>query len=100
MNKVRAKFKVQSITKSLFLKDEEGSTIKLNPVYGDSPENKEFYKWTPGGSIELGTINAKAAESFKLGSEYYVDFTPAENISENQLMLNLTDSGGKCGCRE
>lgn len=74
---VRAKFVVNSITRTLFGK-EEGQVIKLSPVYSDSPENKEFYKWTPAGSCELGTVNPEAAKQFELGKSYYLDFSPAE----------------------
>jgi hypothetical protein len=70
---VRAKFKVQSVTET------EGGlkSVKLHPVTSGSPENAEFFKWTPCGSIDLGTINPEAAEQFKPGTEFYVDFTPA-----------------------
>jgi hypothetical protein len=73
MSTVRAKFRVQSITES------EGGvkTAKLFPVTSGSAENAEFYKWTPGGSIDLGTLNPKAAEQFVPGREFYVDFTAA-----------------------
>lgn len=70
---VRAKFKVQSVT------EVEGGfkSVKLFPVTSGSPENAEFFKWTPSGSIDMGTINEAAAEQFKPGQEFYVDFTPA-----------------------
>ncbi len=72
---VRAKFKVTHISP----RSEEGSvsSITLAPVYGDSPENKDFFKWTPSGAITLGTINPTAAAAFELDKEYYVDFTRA-----------------------
>jgi hypothetical protein len=54
------------------------STIKLMPVTSGSEENKTFYKWTPGGSIELSTVNPEAAAGFEVGKEYYVDFTLAQ----------------------
>ena len=71
---VRAKFKVQSITVS------EGGlkTARLLPVTSGSPENAEFYKWTPNGLIELSTINERVATQFVPGAQFYVDFTPAE----------------------
>lgn len=70
---VRAKFKVLSVTES------EGNlkSARLQPVTSGSPENAEFYKWTPGGQIELSTMNPAAAEQFVPGKEFYVDFTPA-----------------------
>lgn len=73
---VRAKFKVLSIKKTQFT-DGIGSVIELSPVISGSDENKEFYKWTPSGKIELGTINESSAEQFEIGAEFYVDFSPA-----------------------
>lgn len=57
---------------------EIGTTVNLSPVIIGSEENKDFYKWTPSGRIELGTLNPKAAEQFEIGKEYYVEFTPAD----------------------
>lgn len=70
---VRAKFKVQSIT------EVEGGlkTASLTAVSSGSPENAEFFKWTPSARIELSTMNPVAAEQFVPGKEFYVDFTPA-----------------------
>jgi hypothetical protein len=77
---VRAKFKVQSITTQAHWDKNKGhiGTVKLQPVTGDSPENKAFYEATPCGAIELGTINRDALAQFPIGREFYVDFTPAE----------------------
>lgn len=70
---VRAKFRCVSITEN------EGSlkSARLQPVTSGSPENAEFYKWTPGGSMELSTMTPAAAALFVPGKEFYVDFTPA-----------------------
>lgn len=57
----------------------ENGQIRLAPVVGGSAENDSFYKFTPGGSVTLDTINERAAEQFVVGTEYYVDFTPAPN---------------------
>lgn len=77
---VRAKFKVYAIEASSY--GEDGrilKTVKMRPVYADkSPENKEFYKWSPCGELSLGVLNEAASEQFHLGKEYYLDFTPAE----------------------
>lgn len=70
---VRAKFKVISITHF----DGGSSSVKLTPVSSGSEENRQFYKWTPGGSIELSTINETAVAQFVVGAEVYVDFTKA-----------------------
>lgn len=71
---VRAKFKC---TETAIRTD--GSKVTLEPVTGGSPENEKFFRYTPWGKIEIGTVNREAAELFVPGREYYVDFTPAEN---------------------
>jgi len=71
---VRAKFTVVRKEGSR----EEGGTVTLRPVYGGSPENDQFYRWTPGGQIELSTVNQAAFNAFEEGAEYYVDFHRAE----------------------
>lgn len=75
---VRAKFKVISITRQAgWGGAKEVQTIKLQPVVGDSPENRAFYAATPGGQIELACANAEAVKAFDIGGEFYVDFTSA-----------------------
>lgn len=73
---VRAKFRVHNV------KDmgATGSHVELHPVYSSDPasENAKFYSATPWGSIQLGTVNPAAAAHFKVGAEFYVDFTPVE----------------------
>ncbi len=75
---VRAKFKVESVTNS-----ENGGSVKLAPVTTDSAENEAFFKWTPWGSIEIGTVNEEALRQFAPGDEFYVDFTKAEAAGES-----------------
>ena len=70
----RAKFKVISVTES----EGGNKSVKLQPVTGGSKENESFFKWTPYGEINMGTINQEAAAQFKPGQQFYVDFTPAE----------------------
>jgi hypothetical protein len=76
---VRAKFYVSTLTKQKMYNGQDGIgvVVKLNPVISGSDENKDFYKLSPSGSIELGTVNESAAAQFEIGKEYYVDFTPA-----------------------
>jgi hypothetical protein len=70
---VRAKFKCEVVVSRA-----SGAEIDLTPVTNGSDENKEFYAYTPSGSIKLSTVNAEAAKQFIPGKEYYVDFTPAD----------------------
>jgi hypothetical protein len=53
--------------------------VRLSPVYGGvEGENAKFWSATPSGKIEMQVMNQPAAEMFKPGQSYYVDFTPAE----------------------
>lgn len=70
---VRAKFVCRSVNV-----DGDQAQISLEAVADGSEENKSFFRWTPYGEIKLAVVNAKAAEQFKEGQSYYVDFTPAE----------------------
>lgn len=79
---VRAKFKLNSYTTSIMNidgKDVEMRTLNFTPVWSDDPqsENKTFWRWTPAGSVQLGTVNEEAWKHFEIGKEYYLDFTPA-----------------------
>ncbi len=95
MDKVRAKFKVDSIRREHQMRptDEKGErgypvyrnvevrTVVMSPVYGNGDpnhENTKFWDATPSGKLELGCANLKAAEMFDIGQEYYVDFTKAD----------------------
>lgn len=71
---VRAKMKCEEVELQA---DGEGGLVKLSPVTSGSHENEQFYKYTPGGSLTLSTINGAAMQQFELGREYYVDITPA-----------------------
>lgn len=70
---VRAKFSVKQITQT-----EEGYDIVLEPVVGESEENKKFFKYTPWGHIKMGIVNEEAVKEFFVGKEYYVDFNLVE----------------------
>lgn len=75
MNKVRAKFKVQSVTKQAgWGGHKELHTVRLQPVTSGSEENKSFYASTPSGQIEIGVVSKEIGEGFEIGKEFYVDF--------------------------
>ncbi|CAH1230733.1 hypothetical protein PAECIP111891_06738 [Paenibacillus allorhizoplanae] len=65
---VRAKFRCVQ---------KEGNNLRLEVVISGSEENKDFWKYTPAGQIQMSVDNEKAQEQFEVGKEYYVDFTPA-----------------------
>lgn len=55
--------------------DEQGTTFGFHAVYGDSPENKTWSKWTPSLSLSMHVTNPEV--KFETGKAYYLDFTPA-----------------------
>lgn len=56
----------------------DGYEIVLTPVTSGSKENESFYRLTPGGQINLMTVNSDAVKEFEYGKPYYIDFTKAE----------------------
>lgn len=75
---VRAKFTVSSKEERMSYNGTKETVVKLRPVTSGSKENEEFYKYTPSGNVDLGTINQEAADFFEFGKEYYLDFTEAK----------------------
>lgn len=73
---VRGKFKVSEVRTHDW--SPTGVTVVLNAVTGESgiPEDERYHKYTPSGKIEMFVDNPPAAEQFKLGQAFYVDFTP------------------------
>lgn len=70
---VRAKFRVESITKSAG----GGVLVEMAPVTSGSEENRTFWKYTPSGSLKMSlTAGIPAADAFEPGQEFYLDFTP------------------------
>lgn len=80
MKKVRAKFSVQNKNETA-----DGHQVVLMAVMGNSKENKEFFKYTPAGRIEMGLLVDKTAGFFKPGKNYYVDFTEAPDEVEDAV---------------
>ena len=83
---VRAKFYVSEVKQS---KNNYGgtdgellTTIKLMPVTGNNEENKQFFRWTPSGSIDLGTVSPDVVKQFRIGDEFYIDFIRANGPAE------------------
>jgi hypothetical protein len=69
---VRCKFKCTSKTEI-----PEGFRVEMQPVTHGSEENEKFFKYTPYGKFDFGTINVDAADKIKVGSDYYIDITEA-----------------------
>lgn len=73
---VRCKFVCESKTLTC-----QGASVVLVPVTRGSKENEEFFKYTPFGKFEMGTINPVAAEQLEPGKEYYIDISPVPKNS-------------------
>jgi hypothetical protein len=56
----------------------DGHRLKFSAVVGNTELAEKFFKYTPYGQLEMGTVNAEAASQFKPGKAYYLDFTPAD----------------------
>lgn len=48
---------------------------EFQAVHGNSPENSRFFAVTPNCTIKTGILTQ---QFFKIGKEYYLDFTEAE----------------------
>lgn len=74
---VTLKFRVaRRIEEVTFGGTEPMGHVELFPVTGGSEENKTFFKYTPTGKIEFGSINKAALDSLPLGAEVYVTIVP------------------------
>lgn len=84
MSAMRAKLKLHHITP---YKDTGGNTtgelLRFHAVaagaYGPegNDENNTFAKFSPSASLEIHVANPVLIGKFEIGTEYYVDFTPA-----------------------
>lgn len=72
MSAVIAKFRIVSF-------NTQQGRVELEPVTGGSRENEQFFKYTPGGRIEMQTVNEPAFDIFTRSREFYVHFIPADD---------------------
>jgi len=80
MRTLQAKFKVGSVVDY----GNNNHEANLSPVVSGSEENKSFSMYTPSGSIKLHITNPDALGFFEAGEEYYITFSPAEDIKKVQ----------------
>lgn len=86
----RAKFSCTTKTQT-----PEYWNIGFEPVRSGSEENRTFFKFTPGGRIDLQIVGSDTAQQFKVGHDYYIDFIEAEevsNVTESQANIKLNES--------
>lgn len=69
---VRCKYKCESVNYTV-----DGAKIVMVPVISGSKENETFFKYTPWGKFEMGTVNLDAAATFIPGQDYYIDISAA-----------------------
>ena len=69
-----AKMRCDEVTKTSY----GAELVKLNAVYGDSPENKSFSEATPSASIQMTVTNKEAHGAFVPGGEYFIRFEAAQ----------------------
>lgn len=73
--KIKSKFNCDSVT------DFGGNKrAELSAATNGSEENKSFAKYTPSGSLSISIdSDAPAADFFKPGKSYYLEFEETEN---------------------
>lgn len=75
--KIRAKFYCSEVKKTDY-----GTEIvnfgAVTPAHDATPENEQFWKATPCGTLYMCIDNPAAQGQFEQGKYYYLDITPAE----------------------
>jgi hypothetical protein len=79
---VRAKFRCISVTEYSLDPDPDGmKQYRFQPMYSpDIPEDRQYSKYTPVGSLEISVTNPSV--EFVVGTDYYLDFTEVKNEKE------------------
>lgn len=85
---IRAKFTVNSVTQRGWTGEVTQELIEANPVYCNREhptaedkaacESHSYSEATPDGKLELLITNKAIFGTFKPGSKFYLDFTPAD----------------------
>lgn len=73
---IKSKFSCVSVTETAYATKE----AKLQAQYSaTNPEDNQFAKSTPSGSIDISISNPDAMDFIKPGKKYYVYFEECEN---------------------
>lgn len=83
---LRCKLRVVEVLAS---KDSNGAVeqerVKLQAVINNTPENKEWSRWTPSASFEIWISNPEAFGKLSRDHEFFVDFTPAAMAADKPI---------------
>lgn len=74
---VRAKFRLDSEVTRTHAGGYSQKTLEFRAVGDNNPENSQFAKATPSGTLQIVVENESAAEYFTPGEEYFLDFIKA-----------------------
>lgn len=66
----RCKFKCETVTQHV-----GSQSVHLTPVVTGSPENQQFWQFTPSGDLRFNSLNANIV--FVPGKEYFLDISDA-----------------------
>lgn len=74
---MRAKLKISNLTRHENSLQLHFRAVCANQYPSDgSDENNTFARWTPQAVLSMSITNPILLDSFTLGQEFYVDFTP------------------------
>ena len=80
--KIRGKFMLQSSKANGYSGKHHSRELQFAAQYDPTiPEDQKYSEATPSGSIKM-TVMPSVALQFNLGHQYYVDFTPAEEVPQ------------------
>lgn len=83
MSVLRCKLRVARVIHEL---NSDGKTtmekVTLQAVYSDKEgsENAKWSYWTPSATFDISISNPEAYGKLSTGHEFYVDFTPVEEV--------------------
>lgn len=77
---VRAKFRCTERKEQASYTEGGKNAEIVRLVAVSDPQNKEWAKWTPSGTIEMQIDNPSALDQFQVGGYYFVDFTRATAV--------------------
>lgn len=95
---VIAKLKVARVGTQQWSPDPERKSyeFELNAVVDGSPENKEFFAWTPSAQVILQTRDPAVVDRLKGWGEFYVHFQDAKIDTEADLLCKVEKIGNRC----